>query len=243
MPENIDEEFFEAMRSIGGQRPAEIDPKAGDTLNADVVFRHENVIMEIKSLMEDPSRRDGYIEKVSAIYDSWKGRPGVPIFWGQRRLNSADLPHEMGREFVRTLGGPIRGAVRKANRQIRRTKEVLGMPGAHGVLLLCNTGASSLSPHVILYELHHALGAEHASINSAIYLTHGVPAAMPNVPEPVEVFGFANRAGCEPLRKEFSDRIQDAWFRHQSRKKPVKVYHGTDPSVLFDASNVRKAVD
>jgi hypothetical protein len=42
------------MRPIGGRRPIEIDPKAGESLNADVVFRQENVIVEVKTLMADP---------------------------------------------------------------------------------------------------------------------------------------------------------------------------------------------
>ena len=239
MPENIDEEFYEAMRSIGGQRPAEIDPVASKALNADVVFRNENVILEVKTLMTDPSERSDHIDKVSAVYERWMGRPGVPIIFGQVSLSTADVPPEMGFELARTLADPIRTAVTKANRQIRDVKTSLNMPDAHGILVLCNAGATTLKPDLILHALHHALGHRHSSINSAIFLTHGVPVHVPNIPEPVEVFGFVSRENYAPLPEAFASKVQDAWMRHQSRKKPVKVYHGSDPRALYDASNVQ----
>jgi hypothetical protein len=138
------------MRSIGGLRPVEIDSEAGKVLNADVVFREENVILEVKTLMGDPTERADHIRTVSEIYRRCGGRPGVPIVYGRRAINSADAPVEMGFELMRTLADPIRTAVTKANRQIREVKGSLDMPEAHGVLLLCNAGATTLTPAVIL---------------------------------------------------------------------------------------------
>ena len=68
MPENIDVEFYEAMRPIGGLRPAEIEGSAGTVSNADVVFPDEDVILEVKTLMVDPTERADHIQKVSEIY-------------------------------------------------------------------------------------------------------------------------------------------------------------------------------
>jgi hypothetical protein len=239
MPENIDDKFYEAMRSIGGLRPAEIDPEAGRALNADVVFRDENVILEVKTLMADPTERADHIEKVSAIYNRWAGRPGVPIIFGRGVINSADVPWEMGFELTRTLADPIRTAVTKANRQIRRVKASLDMPEAHGVLLLCNAGATTLTPHMILHALHHALGYRHSSINSAIFMTHGVPANVPGVPEPVEVFVPASRPSHEPLPTAFSEKIRDAWLQFQARTQPVRFYSVPDGNILSNAANAR----
>lgn len=240
MPENIDEEFHEAMRSIGGRRPAEIDATAGQTLNADIVFKNENIIIEVKTLMSDPTERDDHLEKISAIYNRWVGRPGVPIVYGRRALNSKDLPPEMAIEFLRTLADPIRAAVTKANRQIRAVKTTLDMPDAHGVLLLCNAGATTLTPEVILNAVHHALGKRHGSINSLIFLTHGVPAQVRGVPEPVEIFMPASREGHARLPEDFATRIHQAWMRHLARRAPVKVYSGVDNRNVLDATNVHK---
>ncbi len=225
------------MRSIGGLRPAEINPAASQTLNADVVFPNENTIIEFKTLVADPSEHADYSQKVSAIYNRWVGRPGVPIIYGRRNINSADVPPEMGFELVRTLADPIRRAVTKANRQIREVKASLNMPGAHGVLLLCNAGATTLTPHLIVHALHHALGNRHSSINSAIFMTHGVPVYVPSVPEPVEVFSFVKRLHYEPLSENFRIRIQNAWMQHHSRKKTIRVYTHVGEGELMNAPN------
>lgn len=240
MSENIDDEFYEAMRSIGGLRPAEIDSEAGRALNADVVFRDENVILEVKTLMADPTERADHIQKVSAIYNRWVGRPGVPIIYGRRAINSADIPPEMAFELLRSLADPIRTSVTKANRQIRQVKVSLNMPEAHGVLLLCNAGATTLTPQVILHALHHALGKRHSSINSTIFLTHGVPVQVPGVPEPAEIFLPASRPGREPLPETFAVKIRNAWMQYQARKQPVRVYSDVDGSEVLNAANARK---
>lgn len=237
MPENIDEEFFKAMWSIGGLRPADINPAAGQTLNADVVFPNKNTIIEFKTLMTDPSEHADHSQKVSAVYNRWVGRPGVPIIHGRRTISSADVPPEMALELVRTLADPIRRAVTKANRQIREVKASLNMPGAHGVLLLCNAGATTLTPHVIVNALHHALANRHSSINSAIFMTHGVPVHVPSVPRPVEVFSFVKRLGYEPLSENFRIRIQNAWMQNQARKKTIRVYTHVGGSELMNAAN------
>lgn len=228
------------MRSIGGLRPTEINPDAANTLNADIVFRDANVILEVKTLMTDPTERADHIERVSAIYNRWAGRPGVPIIYGKRAINSADVPREMGFELARTLADPIRTAVTKANRQIRQVKASLGMPEAHGILLLCNAGATTQTPHVILHALHHALGKRHSSINSAIFMTHGVPANVPGVPEPVEVFASVTRPGHDPLSAAFGEKIRDAWLRFQARKRPIRFYPSPDGNIWLNASNARR---
>jgi len=240
VPTNIDEDFFEAMRSIGGKRPIEIDPRASDTLNADIVLPHDGVILEVKTLMSDPSERSGHIEKVSEIYRKWIGRPGVPIAFGQVSLNTSDLPEALGFELARTLAGPIRTAVTKANRQIRELKESLDMPDAHGTLVLCNAGATTLTPHFVMHALHHALGNRHSSIDSLIYLTHGVPVQMPGLPEPTEFFATLTREGGERLPAGLGRRIQDAWMLYQSRNKDfVRVYGGTDPEQIYEGKNAK----
>jgi len=229
------------MRPIGGRRPIEINPKADESLNADVVFQQENVIVEVKTLMADPSERDEYIEKTSAIYNRWVGRPGVPLVYGRNRISSNDLPSEMGFELVQTLAGPIRTAVKKANGQIREVKSSLNMPDAHGVLLLCNSGAVTLTPHIVLHAVHHALGNRHRSVNSGIYVTHGVPAEVAGVPEPVEIFGFFNRSDHQRLPEAFAHKIQHAWMSYQSRNnRLIKLYSGADPSILINATNATR---
>ena len=56
MPTNIDEEFAEAMRFIGGKRPAEINPDVSKTLNADIILPDDDVILECWCLGPKPKK-------------------------------------------------------------------------------------------------------------------------------------------------------------------------------------------
>jgi len=242
VPTNIDEEFAEAMRYIGGKRPVEINPDVSNTLNADIILPDDGVILEVKTLMSDPSHQSGHIEKVSAIYHKWAGLPGVPIAFGEVTIDTSGVPEKMAFELLRTLSGPIRAGVTKSNKQIRELKKSLGMPKAHGVLVMCNAGATTLTPHFVMHALHHALGKRHSSINSLIYLTYGVPVKMPRLPEPVEFFATLTREGGEPLPPGLGRRIQDAWMRHQSRNGGlVKVYQKQDIEMIYEGKNVKPA--
>ena len=61
----------------------------------------------------------------------------------------------------------------------------------------------------------------HSSINSAIFMTHGVPAQVPGVLEPVEIFASVTRSDHEPLSEAFAVKIRNAWMQHQANKKPI----------------------
>jgi hypothetical protein len=122
-PRNIDDDFAEAMRIIGGKRPIEIDPSVEPGKNADLILLADNVVLELKTLMSDPMERRELSGKVDKLYAQWvNDGKQVPIIFGTGQINTMDIPPECAIELVRLLARPIRDAVRTANGQIRVTK-------------------------------------------------------------------------------------------------------------------------
>ena len=131
---NIDHDFAEAMRSIGGKPPIEIDPTCQDEkFNADIVFQIENAITEIKTLMEDPRDQNGYEKGLKKLYSRWVREGKVPaVRRSTLKINAQDLPEDCGHEFVRWTMRSVRRSVEKANKQIKGLKDTLKMPDAKG---------------------------------------------------------------------------------------------------------------
>ena len=234
---NIDEDFTEAMRSIGGKRPVEIDPACEDTDNADIVLQRDNVIVEIKTLIEDPRDKRDFSEKYGAMYEEWTRQGKVPPQANPIMIDTSRIPPECAREFLLRITRRVKADVTKSNRQIKRLKQTLDMPTAKGLLVLCNSGNAFLPPDVLLYGLHHALGRDHSSINWLIYMTHGLQVQLPGMPEPGDLFTQPVREGYDPMPDELFNRVGDAWMSYISRGTVVRVYDGGDHARLFDVKH------
>lgn len=234
---NIDEIFFEAMRSIGGKRPTEIDSSCEETDNADIVLQRDNVIAEVKTLMEDPRDKKDFSEKYGTMYRKWSRQGKVPPQAGPIKIETSKIPEECAREFLLHITRRVKANVSKSNRQIRQLKQTLGMPTAKGLLVLCNSGNAFLQPDVLLYGLHHALGRDHSSIDYLIYLTYELPVQTPGMPEPGDLFTQPTREGYDPMPKELFRRIGDAWWSYLSRGTVIRVYDGGDHTRLFDVKH------
>lgn len=221
-----------AMRSIGGRRPVEIAPHCQETDNADLVFDSENVVVEIKTLLEDPRERQGAGKKLGEMYNKWVDDGKVPNQLGVIKISTADLPQDCAREFMFYITRRIKSVVRKGNKQIRVLKSNLNMPDAKGLLVLCNSGNAFLRPDVVFWGLHHALGQRHSSIDWVIYMTCGLPVQLPGLPEPVDLFTQPTRQGYEAMPSELFSRIKDAWMSYVAGDGYTRAYIGNDPNIL-----------
>ncbi len=212
-PTNIDELFAEAMRPIGGQRPEEIDPDSTRLENADVVFQAENVIAEVKTIMQDPAGRENIDNKLREMYSEWAaaGKVPDPIF-GTIKIDTKKLPEDCAIEWLNVLTRGVGRVIGKANQQIKQTKASLSMPDAKGLFVICNSGAATLKPDVLLWRLARELEDGHPDIDWLLYLTYDLPIQFPDVPVPANVFGQPVRTGREPMPRDFYYRLNDAWM-------------------------------
>jgi len=128
--------FREFVSGFGG----EVLPEPSDTKIADYVFRKQDIVAELKCLMEDQTAAMN-MKVAQAVKDWWqKGGKIPPAYDSSKPLEISTAPREIADRWVEILKAPIENFIRDGNRQIRETKQRLNMPDAKGLLLIFNQG-------------------------------------------------------------------------------------------------------
>lgn len=128
--------FNEFVTDFGGEMLTE----PSDTKIADYVFRKQNIVAELKCLMEDQT--SAMNKKVTRVVQEWlkKHKKLPPGGYDGESLEIAKAPKEIADRWLEILKAPIENSIRDANRQIRETKRRLNLPEAKGLLLIFNQG-------------------------------------------------------------------------------------------------------
>src|SRR5690606_31384132 len=130
-PSRISESFItRVVEDAGGRRVVE-DDSTQVTLNADYVLG--DFVLELKDLQEDVLEKGRHQQKLAKLFAPyWQG-------WDAIELDPSILSKEDLRAYLDILGAPIQRHVRKASKQVKATRQLLGNSGLRGGLILLNT--------------------------------------------------------------------------------------------------------
>lgn len=101
---------------------------------ADVVFEHENVIVEVKTIATDRAVDPKTADALGIMF-SESISIGAPEIFGQVQVRLHDLPRPVAEKALRIVGRRIQHEAKGANRQLKASKSVLGRPDAYGLLV------------------------------------------------------------------------------------------------------------
>lgn len=206
--------FNRFVESIGG----EVVPESAAE-SADFVFRSERIVAELKTLERDP--REEHVRKLAALAAGWHRRRQVPVY-GTTVIDLRRTHPVAQREWLDLLEAPIEGIIRKANRQIRSTKDHEHLKDAKGLLLIVNDGnLLHTAPIVFMTLVARVLQKRSAdgerkfrNIRGVVYFSYRVPAAgesnlfwIPGILEPA----------ADADLGAFQDRLQREWFAYLAR--------------------------
>lgn len=114
---------------------------------ADFLLSHRKVIVELKTLTDDPSH------KIEATADKHRSRNDWPLFYGTADVRKVlgNLPdgEAIYAKMVNALGRSVETAVRSAEEQVAHTRRVLELPDAAGLLVILNESVDVLDPYVV----------------------------------------------------------------------------------------------
>ncbi len=124
------------MADFGG----EVLPEAPEGYTADYLFRKQGFVVELKSLTVDQT--EDMNRKLTPKVEEWSRRnrqkPPGAVEGDKYIVAIKDMPPEIQDFWLRMLKGPVDTLIRDANRQIRDTKERMGLFAARGMVLIAN---------------------------------------------------------------------------------------------------------
>jgi hypothetical protein len=227
----------------GGTLVSDLLSKSPDIENADYLFRPDGlppVVAELKCLTEDHGDLD-YNKKIGVLYAEWIDRGLVPDHRGRSTIESEALPEECRAELFELIGRRLRKIVNKASRQIRLTKEHLGIPDAKGLLLLVNEGNYSLASDMILYLVGQTMKVTGQSIDSVIYFTVNMVSSVSITERNALLWVQTVHPQRDGIDVRFLTWLRDAWMEFHSKVLGERVPSFTfrDPEVLSRAKFLR----
>ena len=178
--------------------------------NADYFFPAASAVAELKEIETEFSRSKAFLNKLDELLTrllredpNWR-----PLLFG----GDGKYPEWFRREFVRIFRPPISRILKKANRQIRETKEHLGIQSPTGILLLVNDGLTTLGPDLIRSLACNLLVNSYSSIDSFVYLTLNryVEIAGSDVPRLLWIPTYSDRA--QESLVHFVNSLGRSWF-------------------------------
>lgn len=155
---------------------------------ADFLLAHRQVIVELKTLTDDPSY------KVEATADLHRDRDEWPLFYGKvdARKVLRNLPdgEAIYSKMANAIGRSVEAAVRSAEEQITDTRHVLNLPEAAGLLVILNESVDILDPYVVGHRVAQLMRRPRTGTSSiekvdfvwllfeshSLGVVHGVPA-------------------------------------------------------------------
>jgi hypothetical protein len=217
------------ITSCGGELVTDLLERNADPRpqNADYLFRDAGVIAELKAL-EDDSFGEPFRKKMGDLTGSWHRRGLLRVF-GTRRIELDQLPLPCQEEALSLIGKPLENNVlKKANQQLRATKELLKMPEAKGLLMVVGDGNEDLPPSDVLFFLARLLQKKHpdgtpqfSSVHSLVYFNPRMPALLPSTGRPALIWANMLRQAEDHEMVAFLNTLGDSFRGYMERTMGV----------------------
>lgn len=209
---DVEATFNEFVEHFGGELIDKLMPANSEEI-ADYLFREESVIAELKCLHKDFFASDDFLEKGLRLYQKWEdaglvnAAQIIEISEGKGRL-----PTKCSNDIGELVKKPLEGVIKKANRQIKASRDYFGLPAAKGLLLIANDGNFTMGPASAKWALQRILSDGFSAINEVIYFTANMDVCLVgNYPSgPVWIHSYRQRK--ERISFAFQQRLMEGWF-------------------------------
>jgi len=217
------------VRGLGGELVSEIVGNESPISSADYLFQHHNVLAELKSLQEE-SFNESLREKLGERMAEWLRRSRIVVF-GTTRIDSNRLTPDCQREMNDLIASHLQNnVVRKANRQIRSTKQSLQMPNAKGLLWVASDGNVDLPPNTVWLLLNRILQKktdsgepQYSNIHALAYFSPRMLVALPGSSQPAQFWLSGVRNNDDKELSAFLGELCEAWRRYLGALHGIEV--------------------
>lgn len=231
---NVERAFTAFVRSYGGEIVEDLVGSSPDFSNADYLFRANNVVVELKRLVEDKSEDENIQRKIQQKFDRWMDDGTIGPIYGRVRVESKKLPENCQRELMDIYKPPIQRRIIKANKQIKATLNHFRIQNGKGLLFVVNDGNYALEADAVLYLINRILGKSFQQINSVVYCTVNMFASSPVTLKPTLFWANASRSCVPCVEEEFVMNLFRGWSAYlaQIRGEPIEEILFNDPALV-----------
>jgi hypothetical protein len=158
--------FNAFVEHLGGHRIDSLHPSP-DVQNADYIFPQNKIIIELKTIENEVGSTEQFRQKVTVVHRKlYKKYKKTPLSL------DPEVSAEYLKAFIELYRAPIARIVKRANAQIKSTKQNFGYDEYQGILLMVNDGLRELPPRLMLGTLGRILNGAYSSIRAVVYLTN-----------------------------------------------------------------------
>ena len=209
-PVDVETTWREFVRVAGGQVIEDLLPEPRSFENADFLFPSVSIVAELKEVETEfdraPAFDEGFSNLLQRVVDedpSWR-----PLLLG----GSGKYPEWFVSEFIRLFRPALSRILKKANRQIRATKEHFKITARTGILIFVNDGFTGLEPHFVRALVSDLLTTSYSSIDCFLYITLNryVEVAGSDIPRLLWMPSYSERAPDSLVL--FVDDLGRKWF-------------------------------
>jgi hypothetical protein len=225
--------FDEFVVSFGGRLVRDsFENESSLPDNADYFFESQKVIAELKVMETNREGSETIQKKIEAKFGEWfsSGKlPGVP--YGKPTIQSHKLPEGLQWELQRIQSEPIRQLIKKANKQIKLTRNKMGLDDAKGLVLLLNQQDRSQLPEYLTYAVHQSLLGDSCftSVNSVSIFTENLTVSCPNLPPRSRIWVDYSRSKIDKVNPIFLARLRISWTDFLSSRLGIVISPLTAP--------------
>ena len=152
-----EEHWVQFISRVGGELVAPFIKRQG-IKNADFMFPGARVVLELKVVVTELAHSAQMLAKLDALLVQF------PDGFSDLRLQ---------RELFSMLRAPLKRILKTANRQIRETKQELGLVGWRGLIVLVNDGFRGAPPDLVIGLVSEIMATEsYSSCDGLIYQTN-----------------------------------------------------------------------
>lgn len=222
----FEDRFTLFVESIAGERIGPLLPdQANRPLNADYLLWDRSVVAELKCLTQDHFSDRLVGEKIAAKLTLWRDSGVIPVERFKSGVVTLDgLDPKYAWEIEAIFNAPLKNAVKHASSQIRKTKEVLGLPDAKGLVIVVNLGERTLrDPGTAAGRLGAVLRRHTNTLHSYFYFA---PFADPKIVGPAVCMfgGIGNPAGG--IEQTLLESLGTGWVAFNDDGQPYQIVRG-----------------
>lgn len=224
-PLTVEATWNEFIAIAGGRRVQDLISQSPDFDNADYMFPDFGVVVELKEIRTEFFRTKSVQRKFDELL----------VRWGKEDARGYGMyPDWFPREVARLIRPSIIGVLKKANRQIRETKEYFGINQPFGTLVLVNDGFTGMAPNVVQALAGQELIHSYSSIDCLLYVTVNRYVEVSGSYEPRLVWYPAYSSRTTDQLPQFIDDLGRKWraFLEQKIGPFTSAVETTDNSAL-----------